>query len=109
MISVAWKVLQVKENHAQALWSCTPVMPSLPAAAVRQKIENLNSQHLEVSKLLAPNLWLMQISFVIHTIREVMTGGTYSAIPELSIQIQQQYWHDPPSFALTIITWIYEF
>jgi hypothetical protein len=55
-------------------------MPPLPAAAVRQN--NLNSQYLEVIKLLAPNLWLMQISSVIHTLREVMIGGVYSAIPE---------------------------
>jgi len=39
VISVAWRVLQVKKKHAQALWSCTPMMPPLPAAAVRQKIE----------------------------------------------------------------------
>jgi len=41
VISVAWRVLQVKKNHAQALWSCTPVMLPLPAAAVRQKIEQI--------------------------------------------------------------------
>jgi hypothetical protein len=66
----------------------------------------LNSQYLEVIKLLAPNLWLMQISSVIHTLREVMIGGAHSAIPELCIQIQQQYWHYLPLLALACITWI---
>ena len=41
MVSVAWRVLQAKENHAQAQWSCTPVMPPLPAAVVRQKIKKV--------------------------------------------------------------------
>jgi hypothetical protein len=35
----------------------------------------------------------MQISSVIHTIREVIIGGVYYAITVLCIQIQQQYWH----------------
>jgi hypothetical protein len=56
--------------------------------------------------MLARNFWLMQISSVIHTIREVMIGGPYTAIPELFIQIQQQYRHEPPLFALASITWI---
>jgi hypothetical protein len=56
-----------------------------------------------VMKLLAPNLWLMQISSVIHTLREIMIGGAYSGIPELCIQIQQ-YWQEPPFFALAFIT-----
>jgi hypothetical protein len=42
-----------------------------------------------VIKLLAPKLWLMQISSVIHTLSEVMIGGAYAAIPELCIQIHQ--------------------
>jgi len=39
VIAAAWRVLQGKNKNAQALWSCTPMMPPLPAAAVRQKIE----------------------------------------------------------------------
>ena len=91
VIPVAWKVLQVKKNHAQALWSCTPVMQPLPAATVRQKIEQFECQHLEVIKRLAPNLWLMEIISAIYTLREIMIGWAYCAVPELCIHIQQQY------------------
>jgi len=39
VISVAWRVPQVKKKHAQALQTCTQVMLPLPAATLRQKIE----------------------------------------------------------------------
>jgi hypothetical protein len=51
-------------------------------------------------------LWLRKISSVIYTLREVMIDGAYSAIPKLNIQIQHQYWLNPPLFALACITWI---
>jgi hypothetical protein len=47
VISVAWTVLQVKKNHAQALWSSTPMMPPLPATAVSQKIEQFEQSAAE--------------------------------------------------------------
>jgi hypothetical protein len=55
----------------------------IASSSCRKETRTILIVNMQVIRLLASNLWLMQISSVIYTIREVMISLTCSAIPDL--------------------------
>jgi len=55
---------------------------AIASSSCKKYTRTILKVNILVIRLLAPNLWLMQISSVIYIPKEVMIGWTCSAIPE---------------------------